>query len=155
MARGPIELKRPDLADEIALLYPKAKTGWEKSRLLCVKLASEGQHHAEEIAQLCGCSLRRVFDWLKLTRSGGLESLLAREKPGPQAGEPRLLKDRPQIKEQIAQGLAEGRWKSAPQLSRWLKAEHGLEVLEHTARTWLRKSRRGAEGSTPPASRQR
>ncbi|MDB6137713.1 MAG: hypothetical protein JWO94_785 [Verrucomicrobiaceae bacterium] len=53
-------------------------------------------------------SLRRVFDWLKLTRSGGLELLLTRDKPGPRAGEPRLLKDKPQI----AQGLAEGRWKS-------------------------------------------
>ena len=140
MARGPVQLKRPDLADEIALRYPKAKTGWEKSRLLCVKLASEGQHHANEIAQLCGCSLRRVFDWLKLTRSGGLESLLSRDKPGPQSGEARLLKDRPQIKEQIARGLAEGRWTSAPQLSRWLRAEHALEVPEHTARTWLKKA---------------
>jgi transposase len=139
MARGPIQLKRPELADEIALRYRKAKTGWEKTRLLCVKLASEGQHHADEIADLCGCSVKRVFDWLRMTREGGLEALLKRGKPGPQAGEMRLLAEQPQVTEQIKQGLSEGRWKSAPQLSRWLKAEHDMEVKENTAWTWLKK----------------
>ena len=139
MARGPIQLRRPDLAGEIALRYRKAKAGWEKTRLLCVKLAAEGQHHAGEIADLCGCSLKRVFDWLRLTREGGLEALLKRDKPGPRTGEWRLLKDKPQLKKQIKKGLSEGRWKSAPQLSRWLKAEHGLEVKDNTAWSWLKK----------------
>ncbi len=74
MARGPIELKRPDLAEEIEVRYRQAKVGWEKTRLLCVKLASGGQHHGQEIADLCGCSLKRIFDWLHLTRKGGLEA---------------------------------------------------------------------------------
>jgi transposase len=139
MARGPIQLRRPDLAGDIALRYRKAKAGWEKTRLLCVKLAAQGQHHAGAIAELCGCSLKRVFDWLRLTREGGLEALLKRDKPGPREGEWRLLKDKPQLKKQIKQGLSEGRWKSAPQLSRWLKAEHGLELKDNTAWSWLKK----------------
>lgn len=130
---------RPDLAEEIKLRHRQAKTGWEKTRLLCVKLASEGQHQGAEIAALCGCSLKRVFDWLRLTREGGIEALLKREQPGPKAGDLRLLKDRPEVRQQIQKGLGEGRWKSAPQLSRWLKAEHGLEVKDNTAWTWLKK----------------
>ena len=124
---------------EIALRYRKAKAGWEKTRLLCVKLASEGQHQAAQIAGLCGCSVKRVFDWLRLTRDGGLEALLKREKPGPRSGEFHLLKGKPRIKKQVRQGLEEGRWKSAPQLSRWLKAKHGLEIKDNTAWSWLKK----------------
>lgn len=139
MARRPIQLRRPDLAPEITLRYRKAKAGWEKTRLLCVKLASEGEHHASEIAELCGCSLKRVFDWLRLTREGGLEALLKRDKPGPRAGEMRLLKDKPEVKKQLRKGLREGRWVSAPQLSRWLQEEHGLTVKANTAFTWLKK----------------
>jgi len=139
MGRGPVQLRRPDLAKEIALRYRKAKAGWEKTRLLCAKLASEGQHQAEEIAELCGCSVKRIFDWLRMIREGGLEALLKRGKPGPKAGDLRLLKDKPQVKKQIKKGLGEGRWSSAPQLSRWLKAEHGMEVKDNTAWTWLKK----------------
>lgn len=139
MARSPIQLKRPDLSEEIAQRYRKAREGWQKTRLLCVKLASEGQHHAEQIAEMCGCSLRRVFDWLALTREGGLEALLQRRKPGPREGQWHLLKDKPQLKKQIQKGLSEGRWSSAPQLSRWLQEEHGLEVKDNTAWSWLKK----------------
>ena len=139
MARGPIQLRRHELAEEIALRYRKAKVGWERTRLLCVKLASEGQHHAEEIAALCGCSVKRVFDWLRLTRTGGLEALLKRDKPGPRSGDLRLLKDKPHVKEQVEKGLREGRWKSAPQLSRWLKAQHEVEIKDNTAWSWLKK----------------
>jgi transposase len=139
MARGPIQLRRPDLAQEIVLRYGKAKSGWEKSRLLCVKLASEGQHHAAEIADLCSCSVKRVFDWLQQTREGGLEALLKRDKPGPKPGDWHLLKDHPEVKKQLKKGLSQGRWKSAPQLSRWLKEEHSLEVKDNTAWSWLKK----------------
>ena len=54
MARRPIQLGRPELAAEIAERYRKAKTGWQKTRLLCAKLASEGQHQSAQIAALCG-----------------------------------------------------------------------------------------------------
>lgn len=139
MSRGPVQLRRPDLAEEIVSRYRKAKAGWEKTRLLCAKLANEGQHQAAEIAELCGCSVKRVFDWLRMTREGGLEELLKRGKPGPKTGELRLLKGKPQVNKQIKKGLHEGRWSSAPQLSRWLQSEHGLEVKDNTAWTWLKK----------------
>jgi hypothetical protein len=35
--------------------------------------------------------------------------------------------------------LQEGRWKTSPQLSRWLKEKHGLEVKNNTALSWLKK----------------
>lgn len=130
----------PELAAEIAERYRKAKLGWQKTRLLCAKLACEGQHQSAQIAASCGCGSSRVFDWLKMLREGGIEGLLKRDKPGPQKGEFKLLKGKPRIKKQLQEGLAEGRWKTSPQLSRWLKEKHGLEVKTNTAFTWLKKS---------------
>lgn len=139
MARKPIQLGRPDLAAEITERYRKAKSGWQKSRLLCAKLASEGKHQSWEIAEMCGCGVARVFDWLRMVRQGGIEKLLERGKPGPATGQMRLLKDQPKVIRQIDKGLKEGRWKSSPQLSRWLKEEHGLQIKENTALRWLKK----------------
>jgi hypothetical protein len=140
MARRPIQLGRPELAAEIAERYRKAKTGWQKTRLLCAKLASEGQHQSAQIAALCGCGTSRVFDWLKMLRNGGIEGLLQRDKPGPRAGDFKLLKGKPRVKKQLQEGLQQGRWKTSPQLSRWLKEKHGLEVKNNTALIWLKKS---------------
>ena len=139
MARGPIQLGRPELAAEIAERYRKAKTGWEKTRLLCAKLASEGQHQAVQIAAMCGCGPSRVFDWLRMLREGGIEGLLKRDTPGPRQGDFRLLRDKPEVKAQLEEGLREGRWKTAPQLSRWLETEHGMTVKPATALSWLKK----------------
>ena len=139
MARRPIQLGRPELAAEIAERYRTAKLGWQKTRLLCAKLASEGQHQSAQIADLCGCGPSRVFDWLRMLRNGGIEGLLQRGKPGPRAGEFKLLKDKPRVKKQLQKGLAEGRWKTSPQLSRWLKEKHALEVKNDTALSWLKK----------------
>lgn len=134
-----VKLGRPDLAEEIERRYRLAKTGWEKSRLLCAKLAQEGRHQAADIAQMCGCGVARVFDWLRMARKGGLEALLQKDKPGPKPGQWRLLADKPQARKALEEGLAQGRWASAPALSRWLKAEHGVDVKDITAWTWLKK----------------
>jgi hypothetical protein len=155
MARRPIQLGRPELAAEIAERYRRAREGWQKTRLLCAKLASEGKHQSAQIAELCGCGPSRVFDWLRMLREGGVEGLLKRDKPGPQTGDFKLLKDKPRVKKQVQKGLAEGRWKTSPQLSRWLKEKHGLEVKTNTALSWLKKTRRGAAGATAPASQKR
>jgi hypothetical protein len=80
-----------------------------------------------------------VFDWLKMLRNGGIEGLLQRDKPGPRAGDFKLLKGKPRVKKQLQEGLQEGRWKTSPQLSRWLKEKHGLEVKNNTALSWLKK----------------
>ncbi len=154
MARGSVKLERPELAAEIAGRYRKAKVGWQKTRLLCAKLACEGQHQSAQIAALCGCGTSRVFDWLRMLREGGIEGLLKRDKPGPRAGEFKLLKDKPRIKKQVQAGLAEGWWKTSPQLSRWLKEKHGLEVKTNTALSWL-KTLRGVAGAAAPASQAR
>lgn len=68
----------------------------------------------------------RVFDWLKMLRNGGIVGLLQRDKSGPRAEDFRLLKSRPRVKKQLLVGLQQGRWKTSPQLSRWLKEKHGL-----------------------------
>lgn len=154
MARRLIQLGWPELAAEIAERYRKPKTGWQKTRLLCAKLASEGQHQSAQIAALCGCGTTRLFDWLKMLREGGLEGLLQRDKPGPRTGDFKLFKGRPRIQKQLQEGLQEGRWKTSPQLSRWLKYKHGQEVKTNTALSWL-KNRRGVAGATAPASQER
>jgi len=59
--------------------------------LLSAKLASQGQRQSAQIAALCGRGTSRVFDWLKMLREDGVEGLLQRDKPGPCAGDFKLL----------------------------------------------------------------
>jgi transposase len=155
MARKPIQLGRPELAAEIGERYRKAKTGGQKTRLLCAKLASEGPHQSAQIAALCGCGTSRIFDWLKMLREDGIEGLLKRDKPGLLTGDFHLLKDKPRIKKQVQKGLPKGRWKTSPQLSRWLEEEHGMEVKTNTALSWLKQLGPGVAGATAPTSQTR
>jgi hypothetical protein len=57
-----------------------------------------------------------------------------------QLGRPELAAEIAERYRKAKEGLQQGRWKTSPQLSRWLKEKHGLEVKNNTALIWLKKS---------------
>ncbi len=133
-----IQLGQPELSSQIEKRYRQEKDARSKTRLLCVKLAAEGGQSAEEIAQICGCSRASVFEWIRQFRQGGFESLLARERPGPERGEMRGLPAA--VRVALARGLQSGRWTTAEAARQWLQREHGLEKPYVTVWQWLKKA---------------
>jgi transposase len=132
-----LKLGKPDLGAQIEQRYRLEKDVRRKVRLLCVKLAAKGEHAASEIAEVCGCSRASVFEWIKSFRQGGFESLLAREKPGPKAGELRGISAR--VSEQLREGVQKGRWATAEAARQWLEREHGVRRPYVTVWQWLKK----------------
>jgi hypothetical protein len=45
MARKPLQLGRPDVAESIDELHRKEPPGWRKDRLLVIKLVTRGEAH--------------------------------------------------------------------------------------------------------------
>jgi transposase len=133
-----IKLGRPDLSVQLEKRYRQEKDARSKTRLLCVKLAAQAEHSAEQIAQVCGCSRASVFEWLRQFRQGGFESLLQRDRPGPQRGEMRGLPEA--VRRQLQQGVQNGRWSTAEAARQWLRREHGIEKPYVTVWQWLKKA---------------
>lgn len=134
-----LQLGRPDVAAIIDERYAREPDGWRKRRLLAVKLAAKGAHTSAEVADLCGIARTHLFEWLKLVRTGGLEALLTRGKPGPKEGSARGVE--PAVLAALAGQLAAHAFASAQAARRWLKKEHGLERSYHTVWHWLKKAK--------------
>ena len=133
-----IKIGLPELSAQIEGRYRQEKDVRSKTRLLCVKLAAQGAQSAEQIAQVCGCSRASIFEWIRQFRRGGFESLLARDRPGPQRGEMRGLPVA--VGRQLRQGLQSGRWATAEAARQWLSREHGIEKPYVTVWQWLKKA---------------
>ena len=133
-----IKLGRPKLSAQLEKRYRQEKDSRSKTRLLCVKLAAQGEHSAERIAQICGCSRASVFEWIRQFRKGGFESLLARDRPGPPRGEMRGLPAA--VRGPLQQGVQSGRWATAEAARQWLRREHGIEKPYVTVWQWLKKA---------------
>lgn len=132
-----LQLRRADIAGKIEKKYREEKDPKKRMRLLSVKLAAQGKYSAQEIAEICGCSRARVFDWLRAMREGGFEALLKREKPGPIEGKRRSLPM--EVEKELEEGLTKGRWASAQQIRHWLREEHEIERPYKTIWNWLKK----------------
>ena len=78
-----------------------------------------------------------LFVWLKLVRTGGLEALLERAKPGPREGTRRGVP--PEVMSELAAWLAAHEFADAEQARRWLKKVHGIERPYGTVWGWLKK----------------
>ena len=144
-------LGRPDAAAVVDGRYKQEKLRWRKTRLLCVKLAARGEHTSAQIADLCGVSRGRIFEWLKLVRREGLEALLQREKPGPREGTRRGLSD--SVERALNKKLRAGQFCSAVQAQRWLEEAHGIKKPYKSVWNWLKKTRRGDSGTATEPSR--
>lgn len=132
-----LQLGLPAVAAVIDEQYRKERDARLKNRLLAIKLASRGQSTAEEIADLCGVSRGRVFEWLKLVREKGLAALLVREKPGPKAGSGGPPEG---VARELAAKLQNGDFITAVQAQRWLKQKHEIDRPYKTVWSWLKKA---------------
>jgi len=70
-------LKDPELAKAVAAALADCKEVKAHQRLLAVRMAASGQFTAQQIAEQLGISRRRLFDWIKMLKAGGLPGLLA------------------------------------------------------------------------------
>ena len=138
MPGSTLQLGSPKVAAVIDERYAAERDGWRKRRLLAVKLAAKGEYTSAQVAELCGVARTYLFVWLRLVREGGLEALLARDKPGPKEGTRRGVA--PEVMAALAEQMAAQQFASAEQARRWLKKEHGVERPYITVWSWLKKS---------------
>lgn len=127
----------PAVAGVIEERYRQERDSRRKTRLLAVKLVAEGEMPSGKIAQLCGISRGRLFVWLAVLRKGGLEGLLARDKPGPRTGTCRGVK--PAVLEELKKKLVAGEFTTAQAARRWLKKAHRLDRPYTSVWNWLKK----------------
>lgn len=120
---------------EIERRFLKTKDVRERERLEVLRLACGGQHTLEEMALEVGRSRASVFNWLKKFKKEGLDALLVRGKPGASASP---LHD-PQVMTALLIHLAEGDFRTANQVVRWLQEKHGVEMTVGGAYYWLKK----------------
>ena len=137
MAGNIFKLGCPEVAAIIDERYAAEPDGWGKRRLLAIKLAAKAKYTPAEVAKLCGVSRSYLFLWLKRVREGGLDALLARDKPGPKEGMRRGIQ--PEVIAELGERLATQQFASAAQARRWLKEEHGIERPYVTVWSWLKK----------------
>jgi transposase len=138
MALKKLHLNHPEAAAAADLLYPKEPIGWRRNRLLAVKLAARGEHTAAEIADICGIARGHLFGWIKKVREGGIESLLARDKPGPREGTRRGVDDA--VIAELETKLKAGEFTTAVDALRWLKEVHSIDRSYQTVWRWLKKA---------------
>lgn len=138
MAGQKLRLGLPEVAAEINKRHAAEPDGWRKNRLLAVKLAAQGEHTAAQIADLCGIARGHLFCWIKKVRTGGLEALLTREKPGPRKGTRHGLSEA--AARELQKKLEAGDFATAVEVQRWLEKEHQISRPYQTVWGWLKKA---------------
>lgn len=125
--------------EAMALLKEAIRTATDprqKERLQAVLWAASGKHTLEDMAQLSGRARSTIQIWLDKYTQGGLKELLERDTP-PGSTSP-LSEEK--IQKELQQGLKEGRWLTAGQVSAWLKKSHGIERAAKSLYRWLGKA---------------
>lgn len=125
------------MAANIDELHAKESDGWRKNRLLAIKLAARGQSTSAEIADLCGIARGYLFKWIKAVRTGGIEALLTRDKPGPKEGTCRGIT--PEIHAELEAKLRANEFVTVVQAQRWLEQNHNIKRPYSTVWHWLKK----------------
>lgn len=135
---GPkLKLGLPEVAEKIDEWHGQEPDGWRKTRLLAVKLVARGESTSAEIADLCGITRGRLFEWLKVLREKGLAGLLERGQPGPKEGSCRGVA--PAVLAELRSKLEAHEFANAEQARRWLKKAHGLDRPYASVWNWLKK----------------
>ena len=109
-------------ATEVAMLFKSEKIQWRKERLQAIKLLLETEMSYAEVSSIVGKVPSVVKDWTKLFREGGLDALLVRGNGG---GRKPLMEKH--VQEELIEKLRAGTFRTAGQISHWLKEEHQLE----------------------------
>lgn len=122
--------------DAVEKQLKEEKAGWRRERLLAIRLGLIGELNLGEIAKYVGHSRSTVQEWFEAFREGGLDRLLEDKRVNNHGPEGLLVGD---AKERLCKELSGGRFRTAPQIQRWLKEELGIEAALPTIYTWLGK----------------
>ena len=134
MGRPRQELDVHGQKQEVNRRYKQSKPGWEKERLLAIKLGLEKQLGMEEIAQTLGRSRATIQSWFERYRQGGIDRLLSKEKGKGFAG----ALNQEQMR-RFAQELEKGQWRTGKQAYQWLQQEFGVSFHPQNIYKYLKK----------------
>jgi transposase len=125
MARPRAKLDRCGEADLVTRRLNTAPPGARRERLLAVQMGLMGELGLEAIAQAVGRSRATIQTWFDTYRRGGVDALLY-DARSDNPGRPSELSGAALA--ELEQDLAAGRWRSVPQLQRWLAQTHGVKL---------------------------
>lgn len=131
--------RKLDTFQEAAAVEKRLKAeppGWRRERLMAVQLGLAGELNLEEIASAVGRSRSRIQEWFDWFREGGMARLLEDQRINNHGPEGFL---KPEAKERFDAEVAKGRFRTAPQIQRWVEKELGIKAAQTTIYGWLGK----------------
>lgn len=137
MARPRRKLDALHQAGRVAALLKTHPPGWQRECLQAVQLGLQGELSLDQIAQAVGRARSTIQEWFQAFRDGGVEALLC-DKRADNPGQPGQLPAA--AKTQLAQGLQAGRWRTVPQMQKWLQQTHGVTLALSTLYNRLGKA---------------
>lgn len=125
MGRPRAKLDECGEADLVVRRLHHEPPGARRERLLAVQLGLAGEWGLDRIAQAVGRSRATIQTWFDTYRRGGVDALLydARQ---DNPGRPSALSGLALV--ELQKGLEAGRWRTVPQLQRWLAQVHGVKL---------------------------
>lgn len=125
MARPRAKLDRCGEADLVRRRLNTEPPGARRERLLAVQLGLAGELGLDRIAQAVGRSRATIQTWFHTYRQGGVAALLY-DARADNPGRPSELSGQALV--EVQKDLERGRWRSVPQLQRWLAQTHGVKL---------------------------
>ena len=125
MARPRAKLDRCGEADLVTRRLNTEPPGARRERLLAVQLGLQGELGLDRIAQAVGRSRATIQTWFDTYRQGGVDALL-HDARSDNPGRPSELSGAALA--ELQKDLETGRWRSVPQLQRWLAQAHGVKL---------------------------
>jgi transposase len=125
MARPRAKLDRCGEADLVSRRLETEPPGPRRERLLALQLGLAGDWGLAQIARAVGRSRATIQTWFNRYRQGGVDALVydARE---DNPGRPSELSGLALA--ELQKDLENGRWRSVPQIQRWLAQTHGVKL---------------------------
>ena len=99
--------------------------GGRRERLLAVRLGLAGELGLAQIANAVGRSRATIQTWFDTYRQGGVDALLY-DARNDNPGRPSELSGLALV--ELQKDLENGRWRSVPQVQRWLAQTHGIQL---------------------------
>lgn len=134
MARPRKPLDTHGQGTEVLRLLKKTSPGWERERLLVIKLGLEGELSIREIAGQFDRSHQTIQTWFNLFRKGGLDLLLTKGKGNGPA--PALNAEQMAL---FKAELDKGRWRTAKEAYVWLRDTFDVTFRPHGIYRYLKK----------------
>ena len=125
MARPRAKLDACGEADLVARRLKTEPAGPARERLLAVQLGLAGELGLDQIAAAVQRSRATIQTWFDTYRQGGVAAL-SYDARADNPGRPSELSGLALA--ELPQDLQAGRWRSVPQLQRWLKQTHGVKL---------------------------